>query len=153
LYLQLERSASAAQARMKLWAKNAMYFKICKNVVVGFRPSYYDASPPASEMSQATNEFDVPVGRIGSYLKPTFVPSYIHGSATTRPLFLTTSIRDRFEIIPLDAQLGRSYPLARRSSLWYENPPWRLSLLCWLQLSGTISAIHGFCYTVRSSPR
>jgi len=37
-------------------------------------------------------------------------------------------------------------------SFWYEDPPRRLLLQCWLQLSGTIPAMHEFSYAARSSP-
>ena len=111
--------------------------------------------PAASEASQATNELDVPVSPVGvqgenlrSCLEPTFISSYLHGSATIRPL--------RDHIDPGSSlwilNSGETIPLVRGPSLQYEVPPRRVPLLSWLQLSGTISAIHRFSYVVRSSP-
>ena len=100
------------------------------------------------------NELDMPTcpvwvqgESLGSYHESTLIPSYLHGSATILSLSAITSIWDH-----LSRYLTRvKHSVSQRPSLRNESLPRRLSLLPWLQLNCSISAIHGFNYAVRSS--
>jgi len=92
---------------------------------------------------------------MGPRRKPRVLPR-----AQTRPeppIWILDSqipFQDHIDLEPSIQMLNsdKVVPLVWGPSLRDEDPPQKLSLLHWLQLSSMIPAIHGFNYAIRSSP-